>query len=203
MIGVYKITSPSGKIYVGQSIDIDRRFYQYKLKRCKYQLKLYNSFLKYGIENHSFEVIEECDLNILTEKEGYWQDYFDCINNGLNCRKVSTIDKTGYLSESTKEKMSIAAKKRKIPINTIKKAQEANMKKVVNLITNEIYESCKEAALKNNTKHKVLSKRLCGLRKNNTNLIYLEDYAGTYDKLFDNAKAEIAIQREDKRMENK
>ncbi len=30
MIGIYKITNPEGKIYIGQSIDIDRRFKEYK-----------------------------------------------------------------------------------------------------------------------------------------------------------------------------
>ena len=29
MIGIYKITSPSGKVYIGQSIDIERRWKKY------------------------------------------------------------------------------------------------------------------------------------------------------------------------------
>lgn len=28
--GIYKITSPSGRVYVGQSVDIERRFAEYR-----------------------------------------------------------------------------------------------------------------------------------------------------------------------------
>ena len=57
MTGVYKITSPSSRIYVGQSINIEKRFNQYEKKQnVSEQKKLYNSFLKYGVENHIFEI---------------------------------------------------------------------------------------------------------------------------------------------------
>ena len=46
--GIYKITSPSGKIYIGQSKDINLRIIYYKNARCKCQQKLYYSILKYG-----------------------------------------------------------------------------------------------------------------------------------------------------------
>lgn len=48
MIGIYKITSPSGKIYIGQSVNIERRFLDYKKSLKKSQIKLYNSIKKYG-----------------------------------------------------------------------------------------------------------------------------------------------------------
>ena len=56
MIGIYKITSPSGKVYVGQSVNIERRLKEYKILKCKKQVKLYNSFIKYGFENHKIEI---------------------------------------------------------------------------------------------------------------------------------------------------
>ena len=62
MIGIYKITSPSGKVYIGQSRNIENRFLQYKNKHCRFQFRLYNSFNKYGVENHVFEIIEECEI---------------------------------------------------------------------------------------------------------------------------------------------
>jgi len=45
MVGIYKITSPSGKIYIGQSINIEKTWkYRYKnLNACKRQTILYNS----------------------------------------------------------------------------------------------------------------------------------------------------------------
>lgn len=43
MIGIYKITSPSGKVYIGQSVNIERRFLDYKKSLKNTQIKLYNS----------------------------------------------------------------------------------------------------------------------------------------------------------------
>jgi len=94
MIGIYKITSPSNKVYVGQSINIKKRFNQYEKKQnVSEQKKLYNSFLKYGVENHLFEVIEECDIDLLNERERYWQDFYDVLKKGLNCRLTKSNDK--------------------------------------------------------------------------------------------------------------
>jgi group I intron endonuclease len=107
MIGIYKITSPSGKIYIGQSIDIERRFRSYnKLSHCKQQIILYNSFIKYGVENHIFEVIEQCETIYLNERERYWQDFFDVLKKGLNCKLTNTKDKSGKMSDESKIKMS-------------------------------------------------------------------------------------------------
>lgn len=55
MIGIYKITSPSGKVYIGQSWDIINRKSYYRNYYCKGQRRLYNSFIKYGFEHHVFE----------------------------------------------------------------------------------------------------------------------------------------------------
>jgi group I intron endonuclease len=85
IIGIYKITSPSGKIYIGQSINIHRRFKEYKRMSCFQQPKIYNSLKKYSPENHIFEIIEECLIEQLNEKEKYYKIYFNSINEGLNC----------------------------------------------------------------------------------------------------------------------
>lgn len=111
MIGIYKITSPTKKIYIGQSVDIERRFKEYKKNKNKYQYRVYNSLKKYGIENHIFEVIEECAIELLNIRERYWQDFYNVLSeNGLNCRLTTTNDKSGELSIETKEKMSLIQK---------------------------------------------------------------------------------------------
>ena len=113
MVGIYKIISPSGKIYIGQSVDIKRRFNSYKRMYVKNKsvVKLYRSFLKYGVDNHIFEVVCECEENQLNEKERYYQEMFDCIGiNGLNCRLTKTNDKSGRASKETLAKMSEASK---------------------------------------------------------------------------------------------
>ena len=75
IVGIYKIISPTGKIYVGQSVDIHHRWKRYSFYSCKSQKRLYNSLKKYGFENHSFEIIEECSFECLNERETYWKQY--------------------------------------------------------------------------------------------------------------------------------
>ena len=108
MIGIYKITSPSKKVYIGQSIDIEKRFNSYsKLHHCKKQIKLYNSLKKYGVENHKFEVLCECDVYDLNKNERYYQDLYSVIGkNGLNCLLTKSSDRSGKMSLESRKKMS-------------------------------------------------------------------------------------------------
>jgi group I intron endonuclease len=111
MIGIYKITSPSGKVYIGQSIDIEKRFKYYKRKSCNGQTILLRSFNKYGVENHKFEILCECEIFELNQKERYYQDLYSVLENGLNCILTKTNDKSGVgvkHTEETKLKISIA-----------------------------------------------------------------------------------------------
>ena len=114
MIGIYKITSPTGKIYVGQSINIEKRFYQYKKLHCKGQAILYNSFIKHGVEKHKFEILEYCEISELNDKERYYQDLYSSVGkNGLNCSLTKSSGRSGKHSEETKLKISISNKGRK------------------------------------------------------------------------------------------
>lgn len=114
MIGIYKITNPKNKIYIGQTINFERRVYQYKMFNCKEQPKLYNSLKKYGFDNHKIELIYQCDEIDLTFWERYYQELYKTIeNDNLNCFLVTTKDKTGRHSEETKRKMSESAKGKK------------------------------------------------------------------------------------------
>lgn len=112
--GIYKITSPTGKVYIGQSVNINNRWMSYKniYKDVSSQPRLYNSLIKYGSDNHLFEVIEECQEIILNERERYWQEHYNvlCEKNGLNCKLTKTKDKSGKVSESTLIKMSNSQK---------------------------------------------------------------------------------------------
>ena len=77
MTGIYKITNPHGKIYIGQTQNMEVRWkYSYKNLTCKQQPKLYNSLKKYGPENHIFEIIEECNIEQLNERKIHWKKYY-------------------------------------------------------------------------------------------------------------------------------
>ena len=108
MIGIYKIISPNGRIYIGQSRDIEKRFESYiTYKSIKGQIRLYNSFEEYGVKNHIFEIIEECEFNQLNICERKWQDYYDVTSeDGLNCVLVDTNELPRIYSDETRLKMS-------------------------------------------------------------------------------------------------
>ncbi len=104
--GIYKITSPSGKIYIGESVNIKRRKYVYSLCKCIRQIKLYNSLKKYRWENHTFEIIEECEFDELLCRERHWQDFYDVLGkNGLNCKLTQCGELKQVHSEEVLNKM--------------------------------------------------------------------------------------------------
>lgn len=74
---------------------------------CKGQPRLYSSLLKYGWNNHSFEVIHELPKDVsqdtLDQYECfYWQQYKDCNSIMLNLKEPGF---GGRLSEETKQRM--------------------------------------------------------------------------------------------------
>lgn len=83
--GIYKITNPIGEIYIGQSKYIYRRKKEYINMKCFSQPKIYNSILKYGFNNHKFEIIKKCSWEKLNRYEFYYQSKYKSVENGLNC----------------------------------------------------------------------------------------------------------------------
>ena len=110
MIGIYKITSPSGKIYIGQTTNYSKRHNAYKNHKCKGQPKLFASIEKYGFINHTIEIIKECQVEDLNYYERYYQEYYESVLNGLNLRYTATTDKSGFMSEESKKRMSDSGK---------------------------------------------------------------------------------------------
>lgn len=124
MIGIYKITSPSGKIYIGQSVNILSRINKYKNAKCITQPIILKSILKYGWENHVFEIVCECEQSELNEKERHYQEMFDCIGkNGLNCMLTHTRTKSGKARQETIDKLT----GRKLPESTREKMRNKKL----------------------------------------------------------------------------
>lgn len=96
VIGIYKITNKlNNKIYIGQSNNIQRRFSEHQTKGSISRIPVDVAIQKYGKENFSFEVIEECPLNELNEKESYWINYYNSITDGYNCSIGGDFQSTG------------------------------------------------------------------------------------------------------------
>tara|TARA_R110000868_G_scaffold180622_2_gene421257 strand:+ start:15752 stop:16645 length:894 start_codon:yes stop_codon:yes gene_type:complete len=71
---IYKITSPSNKIYVGKTYNLNRRVASHKwaATRTNKNILLHNSIRKYGWEAHVLEVIEELADELMDEREMFW-----------------------------------------------------------------------------------------------------------------------------------
>ena len=80
------IISPSGKFYIGKSVNIFYRWISYKKLKCKSQKLLYFSLKKHGATNHIFKIIEVCDKSKLNEREVYFIDLYKTFKSehGLN-----------------------------------------------------------------------------------------------------------------------
>lgn len=82
--GIYKIENLlNGKVYIGQSIHIERRWQQH----CQYSANsvIAKAIQKYGKENFSFQIIEECDKSSLNQKEAFYIKQFNSlVPNGYN-----------------------------------------------------------------------------------------------------------------------
>jgi hypothetical protein len=103
IIGIYKLTSPSGKCYIGQSKNIYQRYREHKRDTKHKHNKLYYALKKYGYESFTKEIIEECDKNILDERERHWIKHYDSVDNGYNCDYGGQIHKE--FSKEHKEKL--------------------------------------------------------------------------------------------------
>jgi hypothetical protein len=69
VVGIYKITSPTGRIYIGESGNISERWSKYRRYNCKPQPHLCRSLKKYGVDNHIFEIEHEYILNEIYSKK--------------------------------------------------------------------------------------------------------------------------------------
>lgn len=83
MIGIYKITNNiNHHCYIGQSVNIANRWKNEKIAAFNhldhsYEYPLSRAIRKYGLQNFSFEILEECDTSKLNEREHYWIQQFN------------------------------------------------------------------------------------------------------------------------------
>lgn len=185
MIGIYKITNPKGRIYIGQSTDIDRRRSSYTNRIIKGQPRLSRSVAKYGFSEHIFEVVEECEVGLLNVRERHWQDFYNVLSKaGLNCILQGSEEKRVVYSDELLKQRSESAKRprteeQKVKLSELHKGKRlsqetkelisrANVGKVLSEVTRKkMSESKKGKPLSDATKEKraaSIAKRWDGAR---------------------------------------
>jgi group I intron endonuclease len=112
---IYKILSPSNKVYIGQTWDYKKRMSGYKNISCKRQPKLYNSLLKYSVDNHSFTIVHELPEDISqgvldTYEQLYIDQYRDCGIQLMNIREAGSHGKHSQESIEKLRKVNLGRK---------------------------------------------------------------------------------------------
>ena len=142
---IYKLTSPSGKCYIGQTIHLNIRMRNYSKLKCTQQWKLHRALTKYGFENFKLEILFQYNsdnrsrLNItLDAMEKFCIKKYDSVYSGYNIRfggtggkcTEETLIKMRFAqsnrSEETKKKMSDRLKGKRLPEIAYEKSRKAN-----------------------------------------------------------------------------
>lgn len=150
IVGIYKITNPKGKIYIGQSWNIFNRWKDYKTYKGKGQPLLQRSFLNHGIDNHDFEIVcilsKDVNQQILDYHEIiYWQSYLYSNFKMLNLKEPGSF---GKMSQSSKDKIG---KANSLSLLGKKQSEEAIKKRIASIM-----------ATKRNGKNKIVQYSLNG-----------------------------------------
>ena len=74
-------------MYIGQATDISERFRQHI--KCGLGIDtpsnmLYTAMIRDGVENFTFEVLEECERNALNDREKYYISFYRAQEHGYN-----------------------------------------------------------------------------------------------------------------------
>ena len=175
MVGIYKITNKNnGKIYIGQSVHIERRLLEHK--RSSTSCLIDETIRKEGKDNFTFEILEECNKESLLDREVYYiNKYNSIVPYGYNVVNGQYGELTNYIFidkdtlDQIKEDLKkdiyttkYISDKYKISISTVSRINNG----VVHYEDNEIYPLSKKISGKKKTK---TSKRnicpICGMYK--------------------------------------
>lgn len=115
--GVYIITNvKNGKIYVGSSITISRRWHDHKklLRANKHRNRhLQNAWNKDGEISFLFNIVEVCDTDNLMEREQWWLDQTLCTNDcvGYNISPSAENNRGAKRTDEYKQRRSQLSQK--------------------------------------------------------------------------------------------
>lgn len=181
--GIYSITSPTGRTYIGKSMDILKRWQEYyKLTNSiRQQTKIYNSLKKYSPSCHNFEILEKCDISEIDDREIYYIHKLNTVNDGLNCRVNGKNKQTSSMTRRKISNKKIGGKRPDLSIRNslfppcVGRTGEKHplSKLVLNIENGVYYHSTVEAAESISMKPSTLRKKLIGVNKNTTCFIYV------------------------------
>lgn len=110
--GIYKIEhEKSGKVYVGSSKDIRKRWRQHSsgLRRKRHHnQRLQRAYNKYGSDAFRYEVLEYCSVDVLLDREQFWMDELDSYSSGYNCSPYATYAGVKYTGKWAKHQHEFA-----------------------------------------------------------------------------------------------
>lgn len=112
IVGIYRIWNKfSGRSYIGQSVNIFRRWAQHSNMVYGKKQEITKAIAKYGIDNFSFEVLEVCLAEDLNRLEKFYIEKFNSLHpNGYNMTAGgSKLTKRKYVKSKVKvDKKSVS-----------------------------------------------------------------------------------------------
>lgn len=107
---IYLITNLiNGKFYVGQTKNFSlRKAGHLYAARCGNERPLYRAIRKYGEDSFEFKVLEECEDEIVNEREQHWVEQYDSFNPLKGYNLTSGGNYPLQISDETRTKLSAA-----------------------------------------------------------------------------------------------
>lgn len=113
MIGIYLITNQvNKKVYIGQSQNIELRWKAHRNRpfnpnSVDYEKPLYRAIRKYGLDNFTFQILEECEIKELNNREMYWIEFYHSTDKekGYNLIKGGESGTPIKLSETQRDQI--------------------------------------------------------------------------------------------------
>lgn len=183
MQGIYKITNIiTGEEYVGQSVDIKKRWYEHKrkLNNATHSLKI--SFKKFGIDKFEFIVLELCEQESLNERETHWINKLKPVFNSFKGGGYTRRE----ISHETLEKLSTKAKAQWNALSMEKKTEYLTKyltgPKIGHLVSEETREKLRQANLgKTQSKYTIEKRKATFIAKKQNG--YVQDNKGHKKKV--------------------
>ncbi len=111
--GIYKITQVStGKMYVGSSVDIEKRIkahFSMLRKGSHFNPNIQQAFNSSQESDFVWDVLENCNIGDMIQRENFWISHFNATDKGFNLARIST-NTGGVISKEKKKKLAKANK---------------------------------------------------------------------------------------------